>query len=137
MQAFVSLKGRPEPHAGMRVRIYRNLNKPSYFSIVALEGPHKGKVLGYSPVVGITDVKLTVSEQSRQRVLERRVRSVHAWIEGNMLATKEALPEGLQSHRKITYQPYVSGFFFDRAEPQTPVHTLESVWTQGPNLLAA
>ncbi len=42
---FVPYKDRSiEP--GMRVRVYRNLLKPSFFSIQAMEGPYKSKVVG-------------------------------------------------------------------------------------------
>ncbi len=135
--AFQSFRGRPAPSASMKVRIYRNLNRPSLFSIVALSGEHKGKVLGYAPVVGISNVDLKVSEKQRHSVLEKQVRTVHAFAEGNLVGVADELPEGCRTQpaKVITYQPFSAGHFFDRAAPEVPIHWEAEVWSSGANLV--
>lgn len=136
--AFHSLKGRPAPARGDRVRVYRNLNKPTFFSILALDGPYKGKVLGYAPVVGMLNVRLKVSSKSREGVLSKGVRTVHAFAEGEFLALSDTLPAHIAGGEvsRVTYQPFVAGHFFDRDEPETAIWNLNEVWTQGPDLLS-
>lgn len=121
----------------MRVRIYRNLNRPSLFSIVALSGPEKGRVLGYAPVVGISNVDLKASEKQRNGVLEKQVRTVHAFAEGDLVGIASDLPEECRARpaRVITYQPFRSAYFFDRARPDIPVQQLAEVWSAGANLV--
>lgn len=84
----------------MKVRIYRNLNRPSLFSIVALSGEHKGKVLGYAPVVGISNVDLKVSEKQRHSVLEKQVRTVHAFAEGNLVGLRTSCQKAVARSRR-------------------------------------
>lgn len=136
--AFQSFRGRPAPSASMKVRIYRNLNRPSLFSIVALSGEHKGQVLGYAPVVGISNVVLKVSEKQRTGVLEKKVRTVHAFAEGNLVGLACELPEACRAStaKVITYQPFRAGHFFDRAAPEVPVYHEDEVWSAGSNLVA-
>lgn len=137
MTAFHSFRNRPEPELGSKVRVYRNLNRPSLFSIVALEGEHKGRVLGYAAVVGLANVSLKVSEKQRQGVLKKQVRTVHAYAEGDIAGLASELPgrcvAGGQS--TVTYQPYLAGHFFDRQHPDTPVWDLPEAWTSGANLV--
>jgi len=45
------------------VRVYRNLLKPNFFSIQAMEGPNKGKVVGYARAVGLENVTFVVSKK--------------------------------------------------------------------------
>ncbi|WP_157133378.1 hypothetical protein [Marinobacter sp. ELB17] len=47
----------------MSVKVYRNLNRPSLFSIMAIAGPHKEKVVGYAPAILLCDVHFLISER--------------------------------------------------------------------------
>lgn len=135
--AFQSFRGRPAPLASSPVRIYRNLNRPSLFSIVALSGSNKGRVLGYAPVVGLSNVVLKVSEKQRNGVLEKQVRTVHAFAEGNLVGIASELPEGCRTDpaEVITYQPFKAGHFFARTAPEVPVYYADEVWSAGANLV--
>lgn len=136
--AFQSFRGRPAPAPGSKLRAYRNLNKPNLFSLVALTGFYKGKVIGHAPVVGLENVALKVSEKQRQGVLAKRVRTVHAFAEGDLVELASELPESCkrQPSKVITYQPFLAGHFFDRAAPDIPIRTLASAWSAGANLIA-
>ena len=70
--------------------IYRNLNDGCW-SVKALEGPHKGRVVYHAQAVTLSgdsryvsqdDIEFKVSEAGRQRVLREKRKNVHAGIVG-------------------------------------------------------
>ena len=67
----------------MRVRVYYNLNR-AVWSIKAMEGEFKGRVIGYADAVVLSNAHTVVSEAGRQRVLRERRKNVHAYIEGEL-----------------------------------------------------
>ncbi len=135
--AFTAFRDRPEPAKGDRIRVYRNLNQPGMYSIRALSGPNKGKVLGYAPAVAMTDVTFRVSEKGRQVVLAKRERHVHAFAEGDYRASASQLPKAVEvaDHNTITYRPYQAGHFFRLADPASPVTHLSAAWAWGSGLI--
>lgn len=136
MASFRSFRGRPAPWVGMRCRVYRNLNRPSLFSIVADEGIHKGLVLGYAPVVALRDVQLKVQTFGYQRLHRTKVRNVHAMALGHFKSFSGHLPDSLaQKSARITYHPFRQPFFFDRSDPDTPVWRVHEAWAFGSDLL--
>lgn len=115
---FVPYKDRSiEP--GMRVRVYRNLLKPSFFSIQAMEGPYKGKVVGYARAVGLERVTFVVSKKTWERVISEGVRTVFAFADGALVNCLDALPAGFEE--RITLRPFERSYFFNRQRPQIPV----------------
>src|SRR5690606_22096230 len=106
---------------GQRVKVYRNLNKPEFFSIMAADGPAAGRVLGYAKAVEIANVTFRISQKSRERLLRDKRRNVHAFAVGTLVSVADELPADSLSWARITYQPYTQGFFFDRNQPQQPV----------------
>ena len=68
---------------GGRVRVYRNLARDSY-SVMAMEGPDKGRVVAWAKEVFLDDVKFVVRESGRQRVLNERRKNVHAFVDGKL-----------------------------------------------------
>lgn len=67
----------------MRVRVYYNLSR-SVWSIKAMEGEFKGRIIGYADAVVLSDAHTVVSEVGRQRVLRERRKNVHAYIDGQL-----------------------------------------------------
>lgn len=128
--AFIPFRDRPEPAEGDRIRVYRNLNLPGMYSIRALSGPNKGKVLGYAPAVAMSDVTFRVSEKGRQTVLAKRERHVHAFAEGDYVTAADQIPDHLSAtdRNTVTYRPFVAGHFFRLSEPETPVTQLPKAW---------
>ncbi|AEV52134.1 hypothetical protein [Rhodococcus phage RGL3] len=100
----------------MRVFVYWNLHK-KVWSVKALEGPHKGRVITRSPWVTLRDVTPRVSEAGRQRVLREQRKNVHAGLVGELVRTtrRSDEPEG----RGITYNPYKFSSFVHR-DDETP-----------------
>lgn len=100
----------------MKVRVYRNLNKPEFYSIMAMEGEDKGKVVGYARSVLLENCQLVVSEASRQRVLREKRRNVHAFCQGTIVDASEIVQALDVSECAITYNPYKMGSFFRRQD---------------------
>jgi hypothetical protein len=69
----------------MRCFIYRNLHKDGYtYSLRAVEGVYKGRVIGYSTFLWVDNASFVVSEAGRQRVLATQRKNVHAGIVGDV-----------------------------------------------------
>lgn len=116
---------------GMRVRVYRNLNKPEYYSILAMEGPDKRKVVGYSKSVHLSDVIFLVSAKSRERLLRERSKNVHAFCEG-ILNDIFTSPVDISNCKEvITYNPYLRDTFFNTKTLESKVTPAKSVILQG------
>lgn len=65
----------------MKVFVYFNLHRKC-FSIKALEGKDKGRVVAHRDDVLLFDATFKVSETGRQRVLRERKKNVHAGVVG-------------------------------------------------------
>ena len=89
----------------MKVFVYFNLHK-KLFSIKAMEGENKGKVIGHSPAVVLDNVKFKVSNRAGVvgHLNEQGIRLV--------LATRDLTT-------KVTYNPYLYESFVnaDTFEP--------------------
>jgi len=105
----------------MRVFVYFNLHKKC-FSIKALEGDRKGRVVAHSTTVLLEGCKFKVSEAGRQRVLREKRKNVHAgvtgvWINGDRV---ESHYEFLSMvGRQVTYNPYKYSSFVIKATEQS------------------
>lgn len=98
----------------MKVFVYFNLHK-KLWSVKALEGPEKGRVVCRSGYVTLRDVQPRVSQAGRERVLREKRKNVHAGLVGewDFSSCHELLPE-----TEITYNPYKSGNFYYRQMPE-------------------
>ena len=111
----------------MRVAVYRNLNRGCW-SIKALEGDTKGRVIAHLDSVSLTNVTAKVSEKARQTVLLKRVRSVHAWLIGE-LDEKCIQFEG----KKLRYNPYNTNGQFVDVESNMPVESASAMYFSADN----
>jgi hypothetical protein len=125
----------------MRIRLYRNLS-PQYrqqhaWSIMAMEGPRKGKVVDVVDGAILRNVRFIVSEAGRQRVLRDGVRNVHAFIDGHLAKTfaLDSLPKDLDGEGLlpgsgatvlINYDPRRTPLML-RADCMEPVDSAELV----------
>lgn len=106
----------------MRVFVYFNLHKKC-FSIKALEGDRKGRVIAHRDVVVLENCKFKVSESGRQRVLREKRKNVHAGVTGVWMDDARE-----QSHfefltivgRQVTYNPYKYSSFVIKV-PEQPI----------------
>jgi len=100
----------------MRVFVYFNLHR-KLFSVKALEGPKKGRVIAHSQTVFLSDVEFRVSEAGRQRVLKEQRKNVHAGARGTWL---DCSFERLDDLVPVTYNPYKYSSFV-RVDDLQPV----------------
>lgn len=71
----------------MKVRVYYNLHKACW-SIKAMEGPLKGRVVAHAAGVALMDARTVVSQAGRERVIREGKKNVHAFIEGQVTAVQ-------------------------------------------------
>ena len=86
----------------MRVFVYFNLHKKCW-SIKALQGSDKGRVIYHSNYVSLRNCRLRVSEAGRKRVLASKRKNVHAGVEGDLFTIHS--PMTVQG-TVVTYNPY-------------------------------
>lgn len=108
----------------MKVFVYFNLHRKC-FSVKALEGAKKGRVVAHVNDAIVYNPTFKVSEAGRQRVLRERKKNVHAgvvgqWYEGEFNAKRCAeLME--YTGRAVTYNPYrFDSFVYKNTE--TPIN---------------
>lgn len=92
----------------MKVFVYYNLHK-KLWSIKALEGPSKNKVVYHAHRVELWKVVPKVSQAGRLRVLRDRCKNVHAGLQGT-LASYTPCPRLIlkgDDWEAITYNPYL------------------------------
>jgi len=92
----------------MKVFVYFNLHK-HMFSVKALEGENKGKVVAHRLFVVLQDATFKVSEAGRQRVLREQRKNVHAgvvgiWHDDNL--TPRACELASTLYPRVSYNPY-------------------------------
>lgn len=107
----------------MRVFVYFNLHKKC-FSIKALEGDRKGRVIAHSDTVVLEGCKLMVSEAGRQRVLREKRKNVHAGVSGTWIhyctnRADNAFDFLSTVGRQVTYNPYKYDSFVVKATEQS------------------
>lgn len=74
------------------------------FSILAMSGPFKGKVVGHSSYVELSDVVFTISEKSRLRAVQEKTRNVHAFAIGRVIGFERSID--VKPLHQITYNPF-------------------------------
>lgn len=89
---------------GQKVDVYRNLNKPSFFSAKAKTGEFKSLVAGYAKCYILKDVSFFVGT-GRIRVLAKKVKNVHAYVRGTLVDAFDGHITDLTGMRAITYNP--------------------------------
>ena len=104
----------------MKVFVYFNL-RTQLWSVKALEGPRKGRVIAHRAIVTLKDCRFRVSEAGRQRVLREQRKNVHAGVEGSWARASRAG----QGKRSVTYNPYQAPTFVERST-RAPVFTAPS-----------
>jgi hypothetical protein len=105
----------------MRVFVYFNLHRKC-FSIKALEGDRKGRVVAHSTTVLLEGCKFKVSEAGRQRVLREKRKNVHAGVTGTWINADrvESCYEFLSMvGRQVSYNPYKYDSFVIKATEQS------------------
>ena len=89
----------------MKVFVYFNLHR-KMFSIKALEGPMKGRVVAHRHTVLVNDATFKVSEAGRQRVIREQRKNVHAGVSGTWLDDYFTFTSVSINGGAVMYNPY-------------------------------
>lgn len=122
----------------MKVMVYFNLHR-KLWSIKAMEGPDKGRVIDHAEAVELVNVTPKVSEAGRQRVIREGRKNVHAGLVGHLVASGSMAVFGMypaftlayEGADRVTYNPRKTETFVkvdDRGEAMG--------WAQSALLLA-
>lgn len=99
---------------GQQVRCHKNLHRGDWSITV------KGKVVAHLQAVTLRDVTFIVSQATRDKVLQKHCRAVHAWCVGTVTVPLPALPSQFLGDvtfghfTEVTYNPYRAGTFTTR-----------------------
>ena len=110
----------------MKVFVYRNLHK-NCWSVKALEGENKGRVIHHAQNVVLSECTFKVSEAGRQRVLRERSKNVHAGVVGQLVRINTGdvyMPHSMP----ITYNPYKYSTFVNVNDEGVPVPVKDAWW---------
>lgn len=97
------IKGRTLDN-GKEVSIYRNLNVEG----VSYSIKQGGLVIGHTQKIDLVNAKFHVSDSGRLRVLDTRIKNVHAYIKGYAIdgGTELAAIKRSSPAIKVTYNPF-------------------------------
>ena len=112
-----------DPRSAALVAVYRHLPR-EVFSVRALDGPDKGRVLAHGTQLGLRDARMVVNERARRKIAAGSPKDVHAWITGRLSAVT------LRDPVRITYRPHQRGEFFV-AETGQPIWAAPAVAFHG------
>jgi hypothetical protein len=97
---------------GTRVEVYWNLHR-DLFSVRALSGPDKGRVVTHTRLIDLGDVTFVVQPAGRARVLAEGRKNVHAFVRGTVLCSLDGVNA---DYTKVTYNPYKTDSFVARKD---------------------
>jgi len=113
----------------MKVFVYFNLHKKC-FSIKALEGALKGRVVAHRDNVLLFHTTFKVSQAGRERVLREQRKNVHAGVVGNWYCTgydQDTLSTVKERGELVTYNPYkYTSFVYKEDESEA-----DTAWCTG------
>lgn len=110
----------------MKVYVYRNLHKDCW-SVKALEGEHKGRVIYHAQNVTLSDCTFKVSKAGRERVLRERRKNVHAGVVGQLGRINVPLSY-MPQMTAVTYNPYKYESFVRKNNDFMPVYGADWVY---------
>ena len=93
---------------GIKVKVYFNLHK-NLFSVCSGQGDNYGKLLFHSDNLILDDVRFSVGQKGRDRVLKEKKKNVHAFCYGTL---KQKQFDELFYVEAISYNPYKAKHFY-------------------------
>ena len=118
---------------GKKCFVYFNLHKRC-FSVKALEGPNKGRVIAHANVVYMEECQFKVSKAGRQRVLREKRKNVHAGVVGVVryfwLGSPrwDAEKSDPSNYVGVKYNPYKYRSFVKADNSAVPVYSADMCW---------
>ena len=103
----------------MKVKVYFNLHK-KLFSVVALEGPNKGRVIDHVDSLELERCSFRVQSAGRERVIRENRKNVHAYISGIICSSGHTV----KMDGEATYNPYRYSTFVNK-QNESPIFSKE------------
>lgn len=104
----------------MKCFIYRNLNRKGvWYSLKAVDGPHKGLVVGYAPALLVKNANLVVSQPGRLRVIANKKKNVHAGVVGEVIAVYNYEPRRIDLSQSVGTSSWLARAFYNSSFPIT------------------
>jgi hypothetical protein len=97
-----------------KVKVYLNLHK-NLFSVVALTGENKGKVIAHLDILKLSECEFKVNNSGKKLFDETGVKNVHAFVTGYLESTDIEELEG--KYQNIRYNPKDSEYFAINGKP--------------------
>ena len=99
---------------GTKVKVYYNLHT-YLFSIIAMEGEYKGKVVAHGNNILIQDeIKFHINKAGQEKARKIRQRNVHAYVVGTFKGIEQKKLE-----KRGYYNPYTTDTFIDSDTKET------------------
>lgn len=116
-----------------RVEVYWNLHKNCY-SVRALSGPDKGRVIAHVPSISLTGAEFAVQPAGRRKVLRENRKNVHAFVRGWTQfrpdgTTRKVSVAPWDATTRVTYNPYKFETFVT-VGGHTPVTYARKAWLE-------
>jgi hypothetical protein len=106
----------------MKVFVYYNLHR-KLWSVRALEGPNKGRVVSHEYQVFLENCTFKVSAAGNARVRREGRKNVHAGVVGHWDGSYPEFPLHCCPEKvQVTYNPYKHTTFVE-VESEKPIHT--------------
>ena len=83
-----------------KVKVYFHF-RTKKFSVLALEGPFKNKVVAHTDKIKLYNCEFLVNEKRRLEVLKKKSKNVHAYVKGTFENQDTVLGE------RVYYNPYL------------------------------
>lgn len=103
-----------------KIEVYYNLHK-HLFSVRALDGVNKGRVIAHSETAYLVNPKFVVQPRGRQRVLEEQRKNVHAFVRGFQASILDRIPDKSEM-TEVTYNPYKYDSFVRKSDATPILH---------------
>jgi len=103
--------------SNIKVFIYWNLTR-HIWSVKALSGPSRGRVIYHMKDVVLKDCQFKVSERQRQFILKNKRKVVHAGVVGYLC---NHLTDHSDEFISVTYNPYKFSTFVNKEDNGQPI----------------
>lgn len=105
----------------LKVSVYKNLHN-NMWSVKALSGPLKNKVILHADELYLHNCYFSVSERGRQRVLNEKRKNVHASVIGYISTSTDSF-NSFENSVEAYYNPYTTSVFINKDTNKSLMNT--------------
>ena len=113
---------KPDPTTSIPVRVYYNLRSKLW----SVQDRRTCRVVDHLALLTVRNAKFVVRPAGRQKVLDTKVKNVHAFVVGEWDGTSFVPEIDATTHEKVGYNPFRSAHFETKPEG-APVESADEV----------